>query len=460
MPGYTRHPASYKDPSGFVFQSAGKIYRQVNKVYAAHYDLLIKSGLYDLLQKKNLLLQHKEVNENLLNAEDWHLTLLPEQVPFVSYPYEWCFEQLKDAALQTLKIVKLSVEKGMILKDATPFNIQFYKGRPALIDTLSFENYDETKPWIAYRQFCENFLFPLWLSHYHKMNFQHLLSVYPDGIPATMAARLLPSKSILNPGVWMHVNLPAIMSKKNMKGKSISAFSKNKLLNLVSHLQSIIGQLDNSSKTTWSNYYKDSQYNSEYISGKEKIIRSMLQQLSGNKVLDLGANDGFFSLLAAENNFEVIAVDNDEQCINNLYKKTRQQDISGILPLCIDISNPSASSGFANNERASFNERIQVDVVMALALIHHLVIGKNIPLNLIASYFSRLAPQLIIEFVPKEDNKVQLLLQNKKDIYTTYTKEEFEKIFLQHFKIISSNIIPGTSRRIYLMRKKEEGTDD
>jgi hypothetical protein len=456
MPGYTRHPASFKDPSGFVFQSSGKIYRQVNKIYAAHYDLLIKSGLYDLLQRKNLLLRHEEINENLLSDEDWHLTLLPEQIPFVSYPYEWCFEQLKDAALLTLEIVKISIEKGMILKDATAFNIQFHKGRPVLIDTLSFEKYDETLPWIAYRQFCENFLFPLWLSHYHKMNFQNLLSVYPDGIPAVMAAKLLPAKSLLNPGIWLHVNLPDKMSRKNIAEKRNFDFSKKKLLNIVTHLQTIISKLDNSSKSTWSNYYKESQNNTEYIDEKEKIIRVMLGQINGKKVLDLGANNGHFSMLAAENNFIAIAVDNDEQCINNLYKKIKRQNISGILPLCIDIANPSSPSGFAGNERVSFNERIQADVVMALALVHHLVIGKNIPLGLIASYFSRLAPQLIIEFVPKEDDKVQLLLQNKKDIYPAFAKEEFEKIFQQYFKIVSASAVPGTSRCIYLMRKKEE----
>jgi ribosomal protein L11 methylase PrmA len=161
-------------------------------------------------------------------------------------------------------------------------------------------------------------------------------------------------------------------------------------------------------------------------------------------------------LLATENNFKVIAVDNDEQCINNLYKKIKQQNISGLVPLCLDISNPQVSTGFANTERTSFAERVQADAVLALALVHHLVISKNIPLSLIASYFSRLAPQLIIEFVPKEDEKVQWLLQHKKDIYSAYTKEEFEKIFQQYFTIVSANAVPGTSRSIYLMRKKEE----
>jgi hypothetical protein len=238
-------------------------------------------------------LSHEEVKENLLKTDDGYLTLLPEQIPFISYPYEWCFEQLNDAALLTLEIVKLSVEKGMILKDATPFNIQFYKGRPVLIDTLSFEKYDETFPWIAYRQFCESFLFPLWLSHYHKMNFQNLLGIYPDGIPAAVIAKLLPAKSMLNPGIWLHVYLPLKMSKKNRAGKAVADFSKKKLLRVITHLQSIISKLDNSSKTTWSHYYQESTV-PDYRNQKEKIILEMLGKISGSKILDLGANDGFF----------------------------------------------------------------------------------------------------------------------------------------------------------------------
>lgn len=453
MSGFTRHPASYKDPSGFVFESAENIYRQVNKIYAEQYNLLMKSGLYDELLKKKWLLPHQEIKENLLNDEEWYLTLKPEQIPAWSYPYEWCFEQLKGAALLTLDIVKLSLEKGMILKDATPFNIQFLRGRPVLIDTLSFESYDETMPWIAYRQFCENFLYPLWLSHYHKMNCQHWLSIYPDGIPAGITAKLLPAKSLWSSSIWLHVKLPDKMSKKTVTDTSARNFTKQKLLNIIIHLQTIISKLYNNDKTTWRDYYTES-ISTDYLDEKEKIVLEMLKQINGNKLLDLGANDGHFSFLAVKNNFSVIAVDSDEQCINALYKKINQESITDILPLCMDIVNPSLAAGFANRERSPFGERINANVVLALALIHHLHIGKNIPLSPIARWFSELAPQLIIEFVPKEDEKVQLLLQNKKDIYYQYAREEFEKSFGEFFVIQRVKNIPGSLRSIYLMQKK------
>lgn len=456
MPGYTTHPASFRDPSGFMFTANGKIYRQVNKIYAEHYNYLINSGLYQLLQDKQLLLPHIELKENILNAENWYLTLLPEKITFISYPYEWCFEQLKDAALLTLQLVKLSVEKGMILKDATAFNIQFQKGRPVFIDTLSFEKYDATQPWVAYRQFCENFLFPLWLGHYHKINFQNILSIYPEGIPVEIAAKLFPAKSRLNLGVWLHVRLQNKLSRRVNRDKMVTRFSKSKLLNLVTHLENIISGLDNSNKTTWSNYYDESISSPGYLKEKEKIVRDLLSEIQGKKVLDLGANEGIFSRIAAEKGFDVVATDKDEQCINNLYKQTKTQNITNILPLCIDITNPAPAIGFANRERTSWNDRMRPDLVMALALIHHLVIGKNIPLKMLAEYFNQSAPQLLIEFVPQEDEKTQILLQSKKNIYPEYTKDQFENIFQTYFTIVKKQPVAETGRWIYSMKQKNK----
>ena len=453
MADHTRHPASYKDPSGFIFQASGKFYRQVNKIYAGHYDLLIRSGLSSFLQGKQLLLHHEEVTENILNSDDWYLTLLPEQVPFTSYPYEWCFEQLKDAALLTLQIVKFSLDKGMILKDATPYNVQFLNGRPVFIDTLSFEKYEPSLPWIAYRQFCESFLFPLLLSHYHKTSIQPFLNSYPNGIPVNITAKLLPWKSRLNPGVSLHVFLQNKLSKKTKNSGTATSFSKNKLFNLISHLDSIIRDLNNTDKTEWSNYYSESISSPEYLGKKEEIITNLLQKLDGRKLLDLGANEGFFSRLAAAKNFNVIAIDKDDQCINFLYKKVKEENITNILPLCMDLMNPSAASGFANNERTSFGERIHTDAVLALALVHHLAIGYNLPLSKIAEYLYGFSHQLIIEFVPKEDEKVQLLLQNKKDIYPEYTREHFENIFRKRFTITEKVQVTGSDRIIYLMKR-------
>ena len=453
MTEHTRHPASFRDPSGFVFRANNKIYRHVNKFYTEDYNYLISSGLIDALTAKKYLLPHGETEENMTGDQEWYITLLPEPLSFISYPYEWCFEQLKDAALLTLRIVKISIEKGMILKDATPLNIQFRNGKPVFIDTLSFQKYDEKIPWIAYRQFCETFLFPLWLSHYHKINCQQLLSIYPDGIPASHIAKLLPAKSRMNAAVWLHVHMQNKIAKSKKISQATHSFSKNKLLNLVNHLEGIIEKLESDTKTTWSNYYNEGISDPVYLHEKEKIINGLLSQVSGKSVLDIGANDGRLSFLAAEMGFKVIAIDNDAQCINHLYKKIRKTGMTEITPLCIDITNPSPAAGFNNEERSSFKERMNPNVIMALGLIHHLVIGKNIPLPVLAEFFSQSAPQLIIEFIPKEDEKTKLLLHNKKDIYPVYSKEGFELCFERFFTIASRKQIPGSERFIYLMNK-------
>ncbi|HEX4849243.1 MAG TPA: hypothetical protein VFV08_00485, partial [Puia sp.] len=240
MSELTHHPASYKDPSGFIFSFDGKYYRQVNLSYKDDYDLFISSGLYVQLKEKNLLLDHEEIDENLSRSANWYKTLLPRQLSFISYPYEWCFDQLKDAALLTLRIMKICLEHGMILKDATGFNIQFEEGKPVFIDTLSFEKYDEKKPWIAYRQFCECFLFPLLIEHYREINVQKLLSIYLDGIPVGLTAKLLPGKSRISLGVWLHVFLQNRVANNQAPQKNEVSFSKLKLVRLIDHLESMI----------------------------------------------------------------------------------------------------------------------------------------------------------------------------------------------------------------------------
>ncbi len=187
--------ASFRDPSGFLFSRNGALYRQINRVYADDYDHLISSGLYDQLVKSGLLIPHREVSEKPVYPELAVKVIQPELVPFISYPYEWSFSQLKDAALATLAIQKRSIKAGMSLKDASAYNIQFINGKPTLIDTLSFEIYKEGKPWDAYRQFCQHFLAPLALMARVDVRLGQLLRVFIDGIPLDLASRLLPAST-------------------------------------------------------------------------------------------------------------------------------------------------------------------------------------------------------------------------------------------------------------------------
>jgi len=456
MTNVARHPASFKDPAGFIFEANGKIYRQVNKVYGQQYQHLMESGLYNQLISGNQLIPHSTINENLTGEEEWLLTLIPEQLSFISYPYEWCFDQLKDAALLTLSVLRTSLDKGMILKDATPFNIQFVNGKPLLIDTLSFDRYDETMPWVAYRQFCESFLFPLYLEHYLKIDCIKWLSNYIHGIPVDVTAKLLPWRSKWNLGVRLHVMLQNNVRIRKTTQKVQPAFSKQKLLNLITHLESIIRNLSSGypSISTWSNYYDETILGKEYLDRKEIILKKFLGTISYTSVLDLGANDGYFSRLLAKDNKSVLAVDSDSRCINNLYQLIKREPLTGIIPLIIDLSNPSPAIGFNNTERSSFGQRAKADLALALALIHHLVIGKNIPLPELAGYFAKMAPQLIIEFVPKEDEKVKQLLSERADIFSSYDAASFETNFSRYYTILAKELIPGTTRTLYCLARK------
>jgi hypothetical protein len=457
MTTYTRHPSSFKDPSGFVFESEGTIYRQVNQYYAAQYRQLIDSGLYKQLVDRKQLIAHEEVNANLTNSAAWYTTLQPELISPISYPYEWCFEQLQDAALLTLSVLKTALQHGMILKDATPYNIQFHKGKPIFIDTLSFDTYDPKQPWIAYRQFCQCFLFPLYLEYYLKTDIQKVLSTYIDGIPVDFVAKLLPLKSRLSLGVWLHVYLQhSATTSSRANTKQTAAFSKKKLLDVISHLHNIITNFPANKpyKTTWSNYYDDTILSKEYLQEKEKIIQEFCQQTQARTVLDLGANDGYFSRLFASQNRQVIATDSDNRCISRLYQEVKQKNVQNILPLLLDIANPSPAIGFHNQERAAFHQRIKTDLVAALALVHHLVIGKNISLPVLAAYFNDIAPELIIEFVPKEDEKVKQMLATRPDTFIDYDQAHFEQYFSKYFDTLEKKMVTGTSRTLYRMKRK------
>lgn len=448
-----RHPASFRDPSGFVFQKEGIYYRRVNKSYKEDYNHLIGSGLYDKLVGKELIVPFKEVSDNQSESEDWHLTLLPQQLEIISYPYEWCFDQFKDAALLTLSIMRVCIENGMILKDATPFNIQFCGGRPVWCDSLSFNIYDESKPWIAYKQFCESFVFPLSLVHYLRMNFQKLLTLKPEGISAEATSRLMPWRSIFNLNLWLHIwAQKKYLHRYSRKNENRISFSKKKMSRLIDHLEIIINGLENKDRSLWCNYYTEGYAEKKYLSEKEQIVSGLLRPVDKEWLIDIGANTGNFSRIASQKGFNVIAIDSDCIAINDLYKMSKGD--KSIFPLCVDVMNPSPAIGFLNKERMTWWDRMPRGYVLALAVLHHLVIGQNIRLDMLAEFFSSLGPVLIIEFVPKTDEMVMLMLKTKKDIYAEYTEDNFRKTFDQYYTIDCKEKIPGSERTIYYMKRR------
>lgn len=458
--------SSFRDPSGFVFYQGGNTYRQINKTYKTNYDLLIKSGLYCDLVKRKLLIPHTEVNKKSVSNEAYKI-IKPQEIPFISYPYEWCFNQLKDAALLTLNVQSTALKFGMSLKDATSFNIQFYEGKPIFIDSLSFEKYEAGKPWIAYRQFCEQFLTPLALMSYKDVLLEKLLIAGAGSIPLDLAAKLLPFSARLNPSLLLHV-----FAQTKGRIKSPDSFQKegahkkiglslNALSALIESLTGTVKGLTlRNNKTVWSSYYSKKEnvnnYSGDAMRSKERIVKKFLAMVKSKVVWDIGANNGEFSKIPAKLGMLTISFDNDHTVIENNYEKVKKSGEKNILPLWEDIINPTPAIGWNNTERKSFLERGGADVILALALVHHLAIANNLPLIEISNFLSANCKWLIIEFVPKEDSQVTFMLSSREDIFPEYNQANFEKVFSKNFLIKKMANVDDSKRLIYLMRSNHK----
>lgn len=446
--------ASFRDPSGYLFFSAGQLYRQVNLKYKENFDHLMASGLYQVLVKKELLIPHEEVDISGNKPEIAYKVLKPELIEFISYPYEWAFSQLKDAALLTLQIQKIALDYGMSLKDSSAYNVQFHHGQPILIDTLSFEIYPEGSPWVAYRQFCQHFLAPLSLMAYRDIRLNQLLKTYLDGIPLDMTSELLPYRTRLKLPLLMHIHLHAASQRRFSSAEIESERKMNKvaLLGLIDSLETGINSLQwKPADTEWVEYYSDHNYTAEALEHKKNLVDEYLEPIQPTNVWDLGANVGIFSRLASQRGIPTVAFDIDPAAVERNYLSCKRQSETNLLPLVQDISNPSPDLGWNSHERTSLIHRGPASALMALALIHHLAISNNVPLENLASFFHSLGKWLIIEFVPKNDSQVQRLLASREDIFPGYTQENFEQIFSTYFKIQRQSVIQSSDRWLYLM---------
>lgn len=455
-------PSSFRDPSGFLFWKDGTLYRRVSVVYRANYDHLMQSGLYDRLTDAGLLVAHEEVQIEDGTADAVHKVLRPDVIPFISYPYEWSFSQLKDAALATLEIQKRALDFGMTLKDASAYNIQFAKGKPIVIDTLSLERYREGQTWPAYRQFCQHFLAPLALMSRKGIRLSQLLRVYLDGIPLDLASSLLPLLTWLDFSLSTHIHLHA-RSQKHFAGKAVATgsheMSRLGFIGLVGSLESSVRKLKWQPRgTAWAEYYEDASYSEEALDQKKRIVAEFLDKANPDTVWDLGANTGLFSRIASRRGMRTISFDMDPAAVERSYLECVENGETNILPLVLDLTNPSPSIGWDNQERMSIPERGPADLVLALALVHHLAIGNNLPFSKMASFFSRICHWLVVEFVAKTDSQVQRLLRTREDIFPDYTEQSFLDAFEEYFAVERSVGLDGMERNMFLLRNRVENT--
>lgn len=458
MNSFNQHLSSFRDNSGSIFSYSGKLYRRVNPCYKEDYDHFMDSGLYQELAANQLLIPHKESFECPFSENRPYKIIQPDLIPFISYPYEWSFSQLKDAALLTLEILKVSMKYKMILKDASAFNVQFYKGGAIFIDSLSFQKWNEGDPWRGYRQFCQHFLSPLLLMKYKDIRLNQIFKCFIDGIPLDITSKLLPRTTWLNFNILSHIHMHALsqnyFSDKEIKNtKKISTWGLTGFIESLLHLTKNISL--NLKQSEWKDYYSKTNYQEESFRHKAEIVSKFLEEVHPDNLWDIGSNTGFFSRIAAQKNIHVISFDMDPACIEKNYLECKKNSIKNILPLFLDLTNPTPAIGWNNQERSSLKERGPADTILALALIHHLTITGNIPFDFISKYFSENCSSLIIEFIDINDSQVKRLLRNRNDHFENFNEAFFEEQFKKRFSIIRKIPVKNSCRTLYLMKNNE-----
>ena len=460
-----RDGASFRDPSGFVFWRDGRPYRQIQPAFAAEWDAFAGGPLERSLIEAGRLLPYERVDTALAATPGAHAVIAPEPIEFVCYPYEWTFGELRDAALLTLDVELEAIRAGWTLKDASAYNVVFRDARPVLIDSLSFEPLEDGAPWVAYRQFCEQFLGPLALMAHRDVRLADLLRADPDGVPLDLTARLLPLRTRLDFGLLSHVHLHArAQARHGANGTAASGtgrprLSRSRLEGLIGNLRSTVARLDwRPAGTEWAEYADRTSYSEMATVDKDRLVDAFVRQVPGPRVWDLGANTGRFSRIVADAGKRVVAFDIDPAAAERHYRAVRGAGRSDILPLVADVANPSPALGWAGRERRSLLERANADAVLALALVHHLAISRNVPLGLVLELFADLAPWAIVEFVPKDDPMVRRLLATRRDVFADYGLAGFRAAAMDRFEIVREEPIADSPRVLFLLRRRGAST--
>lgn len=461
---------SFRDPAGYVFFFDDHTYRALDSSSFSLVQQLEKEGILSELCSQGYLINTRVIESSaplftILQRElpnEQHF-LHHETIPFISYPYEWSFSMLADAAQLQLTLQLKLLERGYSLKDASAFNVQFLNCRPVFIDILSIEKPRRKDVWIAYGQFCQMHLFPLLLKHYMNLSTRGYFLDSINGLPVEEVYRMIGRWNALKPALIMDVFLQYYFQKSSagkitpLKHKLAQEESSAAAQSInLRRLSRKIGRLTRSRKTAsrWSDYIKTHTYSPEAEAEKVRYIKEFLAQHAPRTVLDIGCNTGRYSLLASQSGARVIAVDSDHDSIDILYQHARNEQ-AAVLPLWVDIANPTPAVGFRNRERKSFMERLKSEAVFALALIHHLLVTSRIPLDAICELFHDLTTQyVIVEFIEREDEMFQSLLALREDIYGKVSRDFFLTTFTKQFDLIDQCVLSKSRRTLFTFKKK------
>ena len=452
---------SFRDPAAKVAYFENSVLRIVNSSGFKKFEFIEKILENDSIS--NFIVDTKVISSNELQTlslkDDKIKVFQHKKIEYISYPYEWSFNRLKDASIHHLKLHINLLKQNATLIDAYSYNIQFDFYKPKFIDIMSIKEYSEGEFWVGHKQFCESFLNPLVLKSKLGVNFNNWFKGNLEGINTKDMSKILKFKHLFSWNIFYNIFLLNYFEKKYKKNEDLK-IAKNKklkknyylliLINLINFIESLEPKKED---TIWGDYSRENTYDDEERKNKHEFISKYFKVNKTSKALDLGCNNGEYSRLALKSGCgSVVGLDYDLNAIDEAYISSKKEKIN-FLPLYFDVSNPSSNIGWNQKERKGFLERSNFDVVMALAFEHHLAIAKNIPLNNVIEWITSLAPKGIIEFVPKNDLTIQSMLKLKGDIFPDYNYDNFSKILSDHVKIVLQKNISKSGRVLFAYEK-------
>ena len=453
----TQDPASYRDPAGHVHIVGNKVYRSVLSPGVAAYRAARDSGFLAHASASGRLIEGPEVSPEVLASEapDAVHVLEHPQLEFISYPYCWSFFGLQAAAVLTLDLHLDALEHGFTLSDASAYNVQFRGPRPVFIDSLSVIPYPEGQVWLGYRQFCEHFLNPLLLTARTGVAFQPWFRGTLDGISSSDLAAVLPFRALLNPLVALHVTVQArlqrAMTAKTTRRAQSVRLSKGALANNLRSMRGLVAGLrpPSGQLSPWQHYEQTAHYTTDERASKARFVSEVVRASGARTVWDLGCNSGEYAeLTLGSGASRVIGFEPDAGALNSAYQRAVAKDLD-FLPLLLDLANPSPSAGWRQTERMGLDERRGADLVLCLALLHHLVLGRNLPLESVLDWLVSLAPQGVIEFVPKEDPMAAQLLVWKPHVAPEYDRATVAALLRSRARIVREEVVTASGRVLF-----------
>lgn len=453
-------PGSFRDRDSRVFLADSTVYRALSPTAFNAWQAVSEKAFFRTALERRAVVTSERVEGGPaaeFALEPGGAVLRHERIPFISYPYEWCFSMLREAALTHLDLLEQGLPEGVILKDATPFNVQFRGASPIFIDIGSFVPHEPGDAWTGYRQFCQMMLYPLMLQAYRRIDFQPFLRGRISGVSPTDFARMQSFRDWFRRGVLTHVVLHAALeSRAADSDRSVSTdlkrsgFDRSLILANLRKLRSTIERMKwNERRSTWSDYDADSEPVRRDAAAKEQFVRRVVEDHPGSLAWDLGCNLGRYSRIAAEKFGTVVSMDSDHWTIERLFHDLREERNERIVPLVMNLADPSPGLGWRGRERRPLDDRGKPDLILALALIHHLVIRENLRIEEVLEWFRGLGSRLVIEFVDRDDPQVRILLRNRADGCEDYNRANFDRALAERFEIVESRPLEASARTLY-----------